>query len=222
MAELTIQPANQQNKFLLRTKTVEYVDFSLLKKVEKCNGLKDHWDKSDKGKYREQCFKNEKQMVIDYSKKYSPTLTAVPVVFSVSKSGYGRAFAHKGMSLAFMRKDIRHTLCQDYYDIDLVNCQVSILYNLLKSNSLAVPESLEKYAMERNEILTTISDSMNVEKECAKELFLRLMFFGTYEGFKIDMKDHGTNVPDVCPPFVKRFQEDLKLLVPVLREKNMN
>jgi hypothetical protein len=63
---------------------------------------------------------------------------------------------------------------------------------------------------------------MNVEKDCAKELFLRLMFFGTYEGFKIDMKDHGTNVPDVCPPFVKRFQEDLKLLVPVLREKNPN
>jgi len=222
MASLTVEPASCDNRFLLKSKVVEKVDYTLLRQVQKSTGLHDHWNDTDKAKFRSTCFKNEKQQMQDYGKRYSEEKSGVPVDYNVAKTGFGRAFATKACSYAFMRKDIRHTLCDSlYYDIDLVNAQVNILYHILKTNELAIPPTLEKYTMERDTILTEVSKELKVEKDYAKELFLRLMFFGTYDGFRADYySKNKVHLQENCPSLVRKFQDELKPLVPVLKEHN--
>jgi hypothetical protein len=222
MATITIEPASQNNRFLLRNNVIEKVDFTLLRQVQKSTGLREHWDDSDKAKFRMQCYKNEKQQINDFGKRYNEEKCGVPVDLHVARSGFGRAFAAKACSYTFMRKDIRHTLCDDlYYDIDLVNAQVNILYYVLKTNNLSVPPTLEKYAMERDSVLSEVSKELKVEKDIAKELFLRLMFFGTYEGFRTDhYAKYKVHIQENCPSVVRKFQDELKPLVPVLKESN--
>lgn len=223
MASLTLTPSTPNNRFLLSHKIVEMVDYNTLRKIQSCGGLKMHWTNSDKGKFRSTCYKNEKQMITEYASKFKEDLCGVPIQYSVAKSGYGRAAAYRAQSLSNFRKDIRHTLCDDlHYDIDLVSCQPNILYHAFKSNNMDIPESLTRYVMNRDSVLSEVAETLKVEKEDAKLLFLRLMFFGTYEGFRLDIKEtKDVEVQEICPPFVRKFMDDLKTLVPPLKEKNM-
>ena len=50
--------------------------------------------------------------------------------------GYGRRFSKNGLSLALLRKEVRHTMCKDYYiDFDMKNAHPEILLQVLIKRS---------------------------------------------------------------------------------------
>lgn len=82
---------------------------------------------------------------------------------------FGDLYADKGIGLASFEKNIRACLAQKYYwDIDLANAHPCIIQNYCKQNGLACP-MLDKFIIERKEILQTICDEHKKERWWAKE-----------------------------------------------------
>ena len=83
--------------------------------------------------------------------------------------GVGDLYAEKGIGLASFEKNIRACLAQKYYwDIDLANAHPCIIQNYCKQNGWACPV-LDKFIIERKEILQAICDEHKRERWWAKE-----------------------------------------------------
>ena len=99
---------------------------------------------------------------------------------------FGRNFAVKSISLGCKRRIIRHTLMKNLYqDIDMVNCHATILQQLCKSNEIACPQ-LDEYINNRDELLQSVKEDYNVDRDQAKKLFIILLFYGTFDTWKKD------------------------------------
>jgi hypothetical protein len=131
-------------------------------------------------------YKNERNQLLAYKTKF--TKNGIRVKYSITQSGYGRVNPVKSLSLCSFRREIRHTLAKDYYvDIDIVNCHPVILYQLCLKNKLFFSDSLKKYVEDRDNILKIVMDTYNVNKENAKNLFIRLLYFGSFEAWANDL-----------------------------------
>lgn len=161
---------------------VEYNDMSLLDRVIQSKDLKAIDDDDFKSKH---C-KHEKDALIAYKKKISKCFASV--TYSKSKVNFGRVFPKKPFSVGSFRRAIRHVLCKNYYvDIDLVNSQPSIIYNVCKLNNIETP-CLIKYINNRDSILQQVKDSYDVDHDTAKELFITLTNGGSFYGWKLKYK----------------------------------
>ena len=91
------------------------------------------------------------------------------VLYKGTPTGYGRVFAKKGLSIALLRKRVRHTLCASkYVDWDMVNAHPVILFQLLKKNYPDNPELWtyqQKYCVDRDEYLNKVTETHGVEKK---------------------------------------------------------
>eukprot|EP00943_MAST-04B_sp_MAST-4B-sp1_P008950 g8950.t1 len=101
---------------------------------------------------------------------------------------YGRCFADKGLSLALIRKEIRHTLCKDtYIDWDMVNAHPVILFQLMLQNK---PDDdcywlcLKQYHINREVKLKEVQNIHGVSRGSAKQLFICLINNSSYESWK--------------------------------------
>lgn len=82
---------------------------------------------------------------------------------------FGDLYAQKGIGLASFERSIRACLAQKYYwDIDLANAHPCIIQNYCKQNGLICPV-LNKFIIERKEILQAICDKHKRERWWAKE-----------------------------------------------------
>ena len=104
-------------------------------------------------------------------------------------TGYGRVYATRGLSLALLRKRVRHTLCQGVYiDWDMVNAQPVILLELLRRNRPDEPElwiSLNEYCQNRKDVLDSVVATHGVSPGYAKTLFVAIINGGTYANWKL-------------------------------------
>jgi len=102
------------------------------------------------------------------------------------KLGYGRLYGSAG-SLERMWRKFRGTLCKDlYYDVDVKNCQPTLLVQFAKMKyDYDLPET-QKYCENRNEYLLAISDI----KDEAKREILKCIFNGSVKhSILLPMKD---------------------------------
>ena len=143
----------------------------------------------------------------------------VPVSYTLASSGIGRYKSSvdmnvsKGSSLFMptfttMKREIRALLAdKEYLDIDFVNCHPSILEQTLDRNCIPCP-LLTNYNGNRATHLRTIAEACGVSCDCAKELFIRILYLGT-----VDAWCHDSNVsPDVVvPKFVIDLAAELVL-----------
>ena len=121
-------------------------------------------------------FENEKEFLINIRRGMKKN--KLKVTYRTARFGYGRVYANKSLSLCCMRKPVRHALCRDYYsDIDVENCHPVILQHLCQVNGLTCT-NLSNYVENRNEILADMMRVNNIDREQAKGLFIRLLFFG--------------------------------------------
>jgi len=82
---------------------------------------------------------------------------------------FGDLYAYQGIGLASFEKNIRACLAQKYYwDVDLVNAHPSIIQNYCKEVGLSCPV-LDKFILERKEILEAICKINNRDRWWAKE-----------------------------------------------------
>lgn len=96
---------------------------------------------------------------------------------SVGKLGFGRCYGTKG-SLETLEREIRGTMCREFYDdVDVKNCHPVILYQLAKNNYQVDLPEVKKYCDNRDEFLSKLSTN----KDEAKQTIIKVFYNGKNE-----------------------------------------
>jgi phage/plasmid-associated DNA primase len=129
-------------------------------------------------------YPSEKEQIAAYIKLYQAApLGGVTVKYAKAKHKWGRAYPTKHLGLTQMRRAVRNTLIDGlYYDCDLKNAQPEIIRNLCESNLISCP-MIKRYCDDRSAVLDEVKKSYGVDRDAAKQLFNRLCFCGTFEGW---------------------------------------
>lgn len=191
MTTLNIQESNFHNIILK-----EKIDFDITNKLLKSNLI----DKKD----------------IAELKKYLNKKTDENDLFSIKydKKKWGRSYS-KGVSLQNLSKIVRHTITNGYYsDIDIMCSSQTLLLQVAKNNNLEC-EVLERYTTFREEMLNDVIRTYNVNKDIAKELFIRVGFGGNPKTW---LKEIGSKIK--LPSYIYEFQSEMKELAEVIEKNN--
>lgn len=98
---------------------------------------------------------------------------------NVGKLGYGRYYGSKG-SMEWLEKDIRGTLCIDYYtDVDCVNCHPSIIPQMAKKWFNQDMPNMMKYVNNRQHFFDTMEEKVGFNSEMTKSFVLRILYGGS-------------------------------------------
>lgn len=213
--ELTLK--KQKTPFSEMT-LVENIDMNLLTSLIDSQLLQDKYDdNSYTQKLASQLYLNEKNQLETYKKNYNKNNNNIPVNYKKPRHGWGRSFPVKSLGLTSFSKKSRNTLIKDkYIDFDLSNAQPAIIGCICKSNNIEC-KFIDEYNSNRPAILQTVSDAYNVSKDKAKGLFIRLAFFGSFEGW---LKDCGLPSNTECLPFIYEFKNQLNIIANVIRKSN--
>jgi hypothetical protein len=179
------------------------------------NQLRDSWKKHTYVQfYAIQAFENEIKQIEAYLEKHKKNY--VPVSYKRQKFQWGRAIIKQSLGFTCFRKPVRNTLLHDsYYDLDLVNAHPSIIVILCIANNIPCP-NLTRYVNERSDMLREIAEWYNVDKKLAKDLMLRLCFFGHWKGWK---EENNISMTQDFP-FLTRFRNELQTIALKLKESN--
>lgn len=94
----------------------------------------------------------------------------------------GRFCSVRSLGLQNIHKDIRSAIAQEYYwDIDMVNAQPTLLKQYCEKNGFECA-NLKRYITDREEILSELCDTMNVERWEAKQRVTAILFGGNASG----------------------------------------
>ena len=85
---------------------------------------------------------------------------------------FGREYAI-GTSLQKLRRELREALSTSYVDIDAVNCQPTMLWDMLKSDRYP---HLREYVVNPKKMRQKVQDVYGVTKDAAKHIFTSCMF----------------------------------------------
>lgn len=195
---------------------LEYFPVARLKALLKSDKLALEWkDPSYAQKFAAQSHENEVAQMKAYLKAYTSGLGAVPCKYVKPKHGWGRVHPRKSMGLTSLGRLVRNTLIKNlYYDFDLKNAQVEIIWNICVQNGIDCPQT-EDYCKNRGDRLEAIVIEYGVEKSTAKTLIIRLCFFGTFEGWA---REHGVTKPPT--EWIKCFIAELQAIAQELKSKN--
>jgi len=163
----------------------EVIPKQRIKALTKSDFLLLTWENTDDPHKKEimKNYANEKQQISGYMKYYNDSLSAVSVKYGKAKHQWGRAFPFKSLGLTCFRRKIRNTLIDGlYYDFDIKNAQPEIIRNLCESNGIECP-IIQRYCRERSIIKKEVAEYYGVSEDVAKNLFVRLCFFGTFGGW---------------------------------------
>ena len=150
-------------------------------------------------------YENEKHQINAYLKLYNKALGGIMVKYGKPKHKWGRSFPYKSLGLSTIRRECRNALINNlYYDCDIKNAQPEIIKNLCESNNIPCP-FIKRYCNERDTILKLVQDAYDVDRNKAKELFIRMCFFGTFQGWCNENKISGK--PEL--EFITCFQREL-------------
>jgi hypothetical protein len=119
---------------------------------------------------------------------------------------YGRLYEKNNLGSLDLSRKIRGVLYENYYDIDIVNCQPTILYEICKKEGI-ICNKLKKYIEERDKII----EQYKINKNEIKKLFIVIMFGGKY---------NDSNYDDELKIFLKEFQNEIKMITMIILGHN--
>jgi hypothetical protein len=149
-------------------------------------------------------------------KKYLKKATngKIKVVYKQTSTGLGRYGAKGSLSLQCIQRNVRHTICRDYYnDVDVVNAHPVFLDQYLTVHEVPHP-CLKYYVEHRDDLFTDMMNSQNMTRDDVKKLILKIMNGGdvrqedlqTYPNavvrFWVEMKDIRAKVMEMEPDIV--------------------
>eukprot|EP00039_Didymoeca_costata_P014625 m.238742 g.238742 ORF g.238742 m.238742 type:complete len:178 (-) comp16061_c0_seq9:972-1505(-) len=112
----------------------------------------------------------------------------------------GRFYCKNGIGLQSMYREIRNTICNEYYhDVDIVNCMPTILYQYCEKNQIP-NEHLRNYAENRDELLKNLMETNKISRDEAKTIILCLTNGGV----------RGYRVLKSKPDWLKDLKEELE------------
>jgi phage/plasmid-associated DNA primase len=160
-------------------------------------------------------YPNERTQIVNYMKKYNKQIGGISVKYGKPRHMWGRSFPYRSLGLSSIRREVRNALINGlYYDCDLKNAQPCIIRNLCVSNKIPCPIII-RYCDNRQEVLLEVQKEYGVNRDQAKELFIRMCFFGTFDGWSMDNKI-------MKPPteFITLFERELKDIVDEVKKVN--
>jgi len=101
---------------------------------------------------------------------------------------FGRSNPKASVGMFGMRKLLRHSLAIGLVDWDIVNCHPDILLQICKANNMPC-DKLEHYVKNRDTIIAMIMEAGGCSRDRVKELFISLLYFGTFEYWLKETKD---------------------------------
>ena len=126
-------------------------------------------------------FENEKDQLEKYKDiTYEAGLVGVRYRRS---NGYrfGRVYPAHSLSLCSLRREIRHTIARDLFvDIDIANAHPALIYQTAKYHGIKC-STLEEYVLYREAKLLDVMQTYNVSRDIAKDLFIILLYFGSFQ-----------------------------------------
>ena len=197
---------------------LEIVDINCLTALINSNQLSEKYDtKNYAQKLASQLYANEQHQLNSYLSKYDKKINAIKVVYKKPRHKYGRVFPEKSLGLTSLSKKVRNTLIKNkYIDIDLSNAQPKIIWNICKSNNIPCPH-IDKYILERDEVLNEVSTAYNVSRNDAKNLFIRMAFLGTFYNWANELE-----LGDAVYPtkFIEEFKNELTTIANIVKQHN--
>lgn len=169
---------------------------------------------------------NELEQLMAYKELYDPKTKAcavtyhkVPCLSNKKKDkdtyiAFGRVNPDKALGLYNIRRELRQTLCKEYYtDIDIENCHPAILLQICKMYESEFEfEYLDEYVNNRQKCLQQIMDYYKCSRDQAKVLFIILLYFGGFNKWVtsngIEPFDEEGN-PIAINRFCKSFKKEL-------------
>lgn len=175
----SISTGTKKNKVII---VKEYVDISILDKIIASNKLKtEEWTQDEWGFVPP--FNNELAQLQAYRKKFKKSNIMDVNYILTSKTGFGRVYPEKSLSLCSIRREIRHTLAKKIYaDIDIKNCHPVLLEQICSANGIATP-CLTEYVRNRDTIIYENMNYYECTKDDIKDLFIRLLYFGSFKNW---------------------------------------
>ena len=196
---------------------VEYIPKSRVIALIKSKKLSLNWDTKNHSQWwASQLYANETVQMKEYLKLYKNG--GFYVKYIKPKHKWGRVSPAKALGLTSFCRKTRNTLIEGLYlDFDLKNAQPEIIRNICKSqNPPILCPIIDKYCMHRKEIFEKLGKLYNIPAEKIKKLFLRLCFFGTFEGWCKEMGFENL-IPD---GFITSFSRELKDIAEITKNVN--
>jgi len=172
MSATITMPINK-DEILTKMTVHEFVDTKIIDKIVNSDVLKKQkWTQNEINLMNNTLLKLKKQVNKEGYNKL--TFESKP---------FGRVYTKNKITLGTLYRRIRHTLCKDYYvDVDIVNCQPSILHSVLSCNGFQC-QKLGTYINNREEVFEQIMSSYSCSREIAKELINALVNGGSVDSW---------------------------------------
>jgi phage/plasmid-associated DNA primase len=129
----------------------------------------------------------ELEQIKRFKELYNKKLNAFQTAVFLPKHKWGRVVpANNYLSLSIMHRPTRHSFCDGIYvDIDMVNAQPTMIYEIAKMNDRSC-KWLEKYIENPKKYREKIIEHHGCNKDCAKNLPIVLMMGGCYDSWLKD------------------------------------
>lgn len=205
----TIEIFENKPSILQNIELNETVDLNILNQLIKSNLLQ--ITNIQKLGYK---FENEKHQLEEIAKRVKNN--KLTVQYKKPKYNFGRVFPQKGLSLGSIRKPIRHTLCLNTYtDLDIENCHPQLLKQICEKNNIPI-NYLKQYVDNRPQILAETQAYYNVQRDDAKNLFIRLAYFGSFDNWVNDVN------AELKPPteFITNYIKELNHIGTLVQNAN--
>lgn len=125
-------------------------------------------------------------LVFKLRSAYDASTGAVPATYRFADEGrclYGRVYPEHGISLGEVSGPVRAYLLGDTWTaLDFANCHPNIMEQELRAARRASP-ALAQYCASRDETLQDVVREYGVDRDAAKNLFIRLLYLGTFEAW---------------------------------------
>lgn len=186
----------------------EKIDYIALDKLINSNLLKDTF------KNPFVSYPNEKTQLIKYKDLLENN--KAKIIYNKSDNNpFGRSNPKNALGLFSIRKEIRHTLAKKYYiDIDIDSCHHAILYQICEHNNIKC-ELLKDYVMNRQNYLDIIQTHYNVTKDIAKNLFIRILYCGSFIEWSKD-----NNITKEPLEIIDKLKKEFNQIANVILENN--
>jgi hypothetical protein len=207
---LKIQVKNSilDGKILIENINIDNLN-KLLNSSEDDDFLKSYDKVSRSDLYENEFLKKKYCTEKEQLKKYAENIKYGSVFVRYDKvrklNGYGRVFPSQSLGLFSFRKQIRGALAYEkYVDIDIVNCHPVLLLQIVQSNNIEC-KYLKEYVNNRDKYLNLVMSYYEVSRDKAKELFIILLYFGSFSRWAED-----NNITKNIIPEIKNLKIELR------------
>lgn len=160
-------------------------------------------------RYKHLPFQTELDQLIKFKDAWNKKHKCFVVAHCLAKHKWGRVSPSGSISLSIFHRPTRHGLANEFYiDLDMVNCQPTIMTEILKQHGIT-KRQLSTYTADPKHYRALIMEYHNCSKDVAKNLPITLLFGGTYDGW---ITENNIQVRSKLPMFAELENEMTEII----------